>query len=170
VCRRRRTATPGRLPHPPLDRLSRLLHPIHTRRTLASQRATADEWLLWGAVPRASSELLIRRTNELTSPHHRAELARLCRRFVAERSAPRCRAYAVNRQALGTHLRLLAELGERLEDSNRRVTPRGMVLAGLILSDGAGPLFNPARADELGPMLSAALHGLARPEQADGSA
>src|SRR5207253_7219431 len=85
---------------------SRLLHPIHTRRTLASQRATADEWLLWGAVPRASSELLIRRTNELTSPHHRAELARLCRRFVAERSAPRCRAYAVNRQALGTHLRL----------------------------------------------------------------
>jgi hypothetical protein len=121
-------------------------------------------------VPRASSELLTWRAHELISPHHRAELGRLCRRFVAERSDPRCRAYAVNRGALGRHLRLLAELGERLEDSNRPVTPRGMILAGLVLSDGAGPLFNPARADELGPMLSAALYSLARPNQADGPA
>ncbi len=118
-------------------------------------------------MPRASSELLTWRARELTSPHHRAELGRLCRRFVAERSDPRCRAYAVNREALKRHLHLLAELGRRLEDSTKPVTPRGMILVGNVLRDGGGPLFNPARADELGPMLAAALHALGEGGQSD---
>ena len=166
---RRTAATPARLTRSSLDTVGRILHPIRMRRRLASQRATADEWLLWGAVPRELSELLTWRARELTSPHHRAELARLCRRFVAERSDPRCRAYAVNREALKTHLQLLAELGRRLEDSNRPVTPQGMILAGHILCDGAGPLFNQGRADELGPMLAAALHALATRDEGEQS-
>ena len=160
-------ATLARVPHLSFDRAGRALHPIRTRRTLASRRASADEWLLWGAVPRASSELLDWRARELTSQPHRAELARLARRFVAERGDPRCRAYAVNRAAIGKHLRLLVEIEERLQDANRTVTPRGVILAGRVLLDGAGPLFNSARADELGPMLSLALDALGSPEEGD---
>src|SRR5439155_13401932 len=124
----RRTATHPRVPHPPPDRAGRALHPIRTRRTPVTRRASADGWLLWGAVPRASSELLAWRARELTSQPHRAELARLAHRFVAERGGPRCRAYAVNRAALGRHLRLLVEIEERLQDANRPVTPTGMIL------------------------------------------
>src|SRR5712691_7242867 len=160
-------ATLARVPRPSLDRVGRALHPIRTRRTLASRRASADEWLLWGAVPRASSELLDWRAHELTSQPHRAELARLAHRFVAERGGPRCRAYAVNRAALGRHLHLLVEIEERLQDANRPVTPKGMILTAHVLLDGAGPLFNPARADDLGPMLSLALDALGRAQEGD---
>ncbi len=61
------------------------------------KRALADDWLLWGALPRDSSPLLARRAEELTSQRHRRMLARLCRRFIAELGDPRCRAYAINR-------------------------------------------------------------------------
>lgn len=40
------------------------------------QRVVADEWLLWGAVPRESSELLAFRARELTSTRNREALAR----------------------------------------------------------------------------------------------
>lgn len=110
-------------------------------------------------MPRASAELLTWRAGELTSPRHRAQLARLCRHFVAERGDPRCRAYAVNRQVLAEQLHQLALLAKRLED-DRPVTPQGVILAERVLLDGAGPLFNSTRADELGPMLAAALQAL----------
>lgn len=119
----------------------------------------ADEWLLWGAVPRESSDLLFSRASELTSRKHRDSLARLCRRFVSELHDPRCRAYAVNRGAMRTHYRLLVQLAERL-DGEQLVTARGMILAQRVIGDGGGPLFNPARADELGPALAEALRAL----------
>lgn len=150
----------ARASHRSLDRAVRLLNGLRTWRASASRRATADEWLLWGAEPRTSSELLSWRARELVAPHQRKELARLCRRFLAERGDPRCRAYAVNRVTLGRHLHLLRELADTLEDASRPVTPRGMILASRVLRDGAGPFFNTARADELGPMLSQALSAL----------
>jgi hypothetical protein len=144
-------------PHLPLDRAGGALRSLRKRHERTRQRAIADERILWGAVPRASAELLTWRASELTSPYHRAELARLCGRFVAERGNPRCRAYAVNRQALADHLHLLVELAERLDETTTPVTPQGVILAERVLCDGAGPLFNSARADLLRPMLIAAL-------------
>lgn len=150
----------GLRPIPPLftpDPLSRLLGAVRRWRGRASRRAMADEWLLWGSVPRESSDLLAWRARELTSWENRVELARLCRRLVAELGDPRCRAYAVNRAALRAHRHLLVRLTERLEDSDETVSPRGVILASRVLRDGAGPLFDTARADELGPSLAAAL-------------
>lgn len=124
------------------------------------QRLLADEWLLWGAVPRESSDLLFSRARELTSRKNRDSLARLCRRFVRELHDPRCRAYAVNRGAMRSHYRLLVELAERLERHEEMVSPRGIILAQRVLGDGGGPLFNQTRADELGPALAEALRAL----------
>jgi hypothetical protein len=128
----------------------------------ARRRATADEWLLWGAIPRASSELLAWRAAELTSTHNRDALATLCRRFLRELDNPRCRAYAANRPAMRAHSDLLVQLADRLVTRERPVSPRGVVLAQRVLGDGAGPLFDPARADELGPALAEALQALDR--------
>jgi len=111
-------------------------------------------------VPRAASSLLAWRAQELTSERNRIILARHARRFVAELGDPRCRAYAVNRPAMRAHHRSLVELVERLEDGNRPVSPIGVVLTQRLLGDGAGPFFNAARADELGPALVAALTAL----------
>ncbi len=88
----------------------------------------------------------------------RAALAKLCREFLHELDNPRCRAYAINRPAMRAHCAQLAALAERLADTRRPVTPRGVILAQRILRDGAGPLFDPTRADELGPALSEALY------------
>src|SRR2546422_1347353 len=124
------------------------------------KRALADEWLLWGALPRDSSPLLARRAEELTSQRHRRMLARLCRRFIAELGDPRCRAYATNRGAMRAHYRSLIDLAERLEDAGRPVSPAGVVITERLLCDGAGPFYDAARADELGPALAAALKAL----------
>jgi hypothetical protein len=85
---------------------------------------------------------------------------RLCRRFLRELDNPRCRAYAVNRPAMRAHHDLLVRFADRLADLKHPVSPRGVILAQRVLGDGAGPLFNPARADELGPALAAALQRL----------
>ena len=124
------------------------------------RRLVADEWLLWGAVPRESSELLVSRARELTSARSRDGLARLCRRFLVELANPRCRSYAVNRSAMRAHYRLLVRLVERLEQHEQAVSPRGMILAERIFSDGAGPLFSRERPYELGPALAEALRAL----------
>lgn len=130
------------------------------RQALRSERNTADEWLLWGAVPRASSPLLAWRAEELISRRNRTMLARCVRRFLAELGDPRCRAYAVNRPAMRAHSRALLELAVRLEAADRPVSPAGIVLAQRLLRDGAGPFFDPDRADELGPAIHAALDAL----------
>ena len=130
------------------------------QRVPRSEREAADEWLLWGAVPRPSSPLLERRARELVSQRNRSVLARHVRRFLAELGDPRCRAYAVNRPAMRANYRALVELAERLEAADRPVLPAGVVLAQRLLSDGAGPFFNAHRADKLGPALHAALNAL----------
>src|SRR5712692_11226277 len=125
-----------------------------------SEREAADEWLLWGAVPRPSSPLLIKRAEELVSQRNRLMLARCARRLLAELRDPRCRAYAVNRPAMRAHSRALLELATQLEAFDRPVSPAGVVLTQRLLRDGAGPFFDPERADELGPALHAALDAL----------
>lgn len=87
-------------------------------------------------------------------------LARRARRFLTELGDPRCRAYAINRPAMRAHYRPLLDLMQRLEGSDRPVSPAGVVLTQRLLCDGAGPFFDAARADELGPALHAALDAL----------
>ena len=128
--------------------------------TRRQHRAVADEWLVWGAIPRETSDVLACRARELTSPKHRVAVARVGHRFITELANPRCRAYAVNRGAMRTHYRLLVQLTERLERSEQAVSARGMILAERIFGDGAGPLFDRDRADELDPALAEALRAL----------
>ena len=123
---------------------------VRTRRRRAQRRALADEWLLWGAEPRES--LLAERAAELTSARNRAELAALCRRLIAERLGPRCRAYAINRREIGDDLPRLLALATLLEQE-RSVSARAIARAEQLLRDGAGPLYDSRRAAELGPRL-----------------
>ena len=132
---------------------------IRARWSRARRRATADQWIAWGAVPRDESRLLGPRADELTSVKSRRRLARVCRRYVAEIGDPPCRAYAVNRVALRNHAGLLALLGARLDDLSKPVSARSILFARAVL-DGNGPLFNRARAGELGPTLKRALRAL----------
>jgi len=129
-------------------------------RRAAERRAFADEWLLWGAEPREPAPLLAERAAELTSARHRAELAALCRRLIAERRGPRCRAYAVNRREIGDELPRLLALATLLEQTERPVSARAMARAERLLRDGAGPLYDWRRAAELGPALRAILTDL----------
>ncbi len=141
------------------------LHPgglvgaVRARREASRRRAVADEWLAWGARPQPASPLLAARAAELTSAKMRRQLAALARRIIAEQSNPRCRAYAFNRPAIRQHLDLFIALAERLE-SPEPAGVQGMALAARLLSDGGGPLYDPQRADELGPTLAHAVRDL----------
>jgi len=57
-----------------------------------------------------------------------------------------------------------AEMGKMMRatklDSTEPVSPRGVALAASPLRDGAGPLYDPQRADELGPTLTDVLREL----------
>lgn len=89
----------------------------------------------------------------------RRQLAALARRIIAEQSDPRCRAYAVNRPAIRIHLDLFVALSERLESADP-VGVQGMARAATLLNDGGGPLYDPQRAEELGPALARAVREL----------
>ena len=146
----------GQLPR--LD-IARLARAFRARRRRSSRHALADQWLIWGARPQAASQLLSERAAELTSPKMRRDLARLAPRVIAEQRDPRCRAYATNRPAIRAQLGLLSAVADRL-DSTTPVSPRGVALATSLLRYGAGPLYDPQRADELGPTLTDVLHEL----------
>jgi hypothetical protein len=132
---------------------------VGEQRRRARQRALADKWLAWGAIPREESRLLSPRADELTSAKSRRALAKVCRRYVAEIRDPSWRAYAVNRAPLRRHVSSLSRLGARVGDLDRPVSAHSILLVREVLN-GNGPLFNRARAHELGPALNAALRAL----------
>jgi hypothetical protein len=132
---------------------------VRARWRRTRRRALADEWLAWGAVPREESRLLGPRADELTSAKSRRALAGVCRRYVAEIRDPPCRAYAVNRVALREHVGLLARLAARLGDLSKPASANSILLVREVV-DGGGPLFNRARAEELGPAIKRALRAL----------
>jgi hypothetical protein len=148
-----------RAQHLPHLRLGRLVAAVRARRVLARRSAVADEWLIWGVRPQPASPLLTARTAELTSAKMRRELAALARRIIAEQSDPRCRAYAVNRLAIRQHLDLFAALADRLESASP-MGVQGMARVTRLLNDGGGPLYDPQRAEELGPTVARAIREL----------
>src|SRR5207302_7135631 len=139
--------------------IARFARAFRARRRRSSRDAFADQWLIWGARPQAASPLLSERAAELTSPKMRRDLARLAPRVIAEQRDPRCRAYAANRPAIRAELGLLSAVADRL-DSTTPVSLRGVALATSLLRDAAGPLYDPQRADELGPTLTDVLREL----------
>jgi hypothetical protein len=155
--RRAREASDAMSPRDTISVLARLASEGFSAAVLkrwrrARRRALADAWLAWGAVPREESPLLAPRADELTSAKSRRALARVCRRYVAEIRDPPCRAYAVNRTALRTHVESLQRLGTRVGDLSKPASARSILLVREVV-DGNGPLFNRARGEELGPAL-----------------
>ncbi len=125
---------------------------------LGQRRRAADEWLLWGAAAQPSSKLLSWRAGELTSPRLRSTLARSLRGIEREllfTSMPG--PVPLNKRALRLHLGLLRALQERLEDSARPVSVRGMLLVDRLLTEPGSPLYSSVPDDVLAEALSEAL-------------
>jgi len=58
------------------------------------------------------------------------------------------------------HRQLFIQIAEHLEDKNHAKTLRGLILADRVLHDNDGLLSDPARSDDIGPALAAALKAL----------
>ncbi len=109
-----------------------------------------DELLASGASPE-SSVLLAVRAHDLVTDRHRCSLATAMDRIVSEATAAgprRVTAVPVNWDAVLVAETDLRELAERLR-TPAPVPARGVALVDRLLTDGKGPLFNPARAAEL---------------------
>jgi hypothetical protein len=128
---------------------------------LGRRRRVADDWLLWGAAARPSSALLGWRAAELTSRRVRSALAQSLRRIGRE---VRGRAYPgavpLNGRAIRPHLVLVDALSERLDDHDRPVSAKGMVLVDRLLTEPGSPLYSRVTDDVLAQALSEALAAL----------
>ncbi len=128
---------------------------------LERRRRAADEWLLWGAAPRPSSALLSWRAGELTSPRLRSSLVQSLRRIEREvRGGALPGAVPLNTRAIRRHPGLLRTLRERLEDQERPVSVRGMLLVDRLLTEPGSPLFSSAPEDVLAEAIGDALAAL----------
>jgi hypothetical protein len=129
------------------------------RLSLRAERARADRLILAG---RRASELEWRLT-ELTSVRERRQLVRSLEgliRLLDPRYLPG--AVPVNRPAARPLVPRIEALAARIGDLERPVDARGVLLVERLLTDGGGPLYARARADELPGRLDDALHALER--------
>ena len=96
--------------------------------------------------PHESSAPLALRAQQLTDPRMRERLARNLRgtvEYVEHVGSRRgISAVVTNRAAVWTGREALLGLAERLEATDP-VTPKGVVLARALLTDGSSPLYNP---------------------------
>jgi hypothetical protein len=128
---------------------------------LNRRRRLADDWLLWGAVPTASSSLLSWRAGELLSPRLRATLARSLRHLEAEAAGRHFpRAVPLNVRAIRANADLVRMLGDRLEDSESPVSVRGMLLVDRLLTEPGSPLYAYGDPDGLADALAEVLFEL----------
>jgi hypothetical protein len=138
----------------PLD-LGRLRFPLgalQRRRELRAARQAADAELLSSGLPTTHSAW---RAAELTAPENRLDLARSVARLVRAadvRYLPG--ATPLNRLVVREESETLRALVERLEDLDRPVTAKGVLLIDRLLTDGYGPLYVPYRAGELRSTLA----------------
>ncbi len=125
---------------------------------LGRRRRAADEWLLRGAAARPSSALLSWRARELTSPRLRSTLARSLRGIERElRGTGLPGPIPLNRRALRLHVVLVRALEDRLDDSARPVSVRGMLLVDRLLTEPGSPLYSGVPDDVLAQALSETL-------------
>jgi len=120
---------------------------LRERRELRAAREAADEELLATGLP---TTLTTWRAAELTSAKNRVELARSVQRLVRMADARYLPgATPLNRLVVREEAEALRSLADRLEDPDRPVTARGMLLLDRLVTDGYGPLYVPYRAGEL---------------------
>jgi hypothetical protein len=108
-------------------------------RALVTARRAADEQLLASRLP---SPRLAWRVAELLDPTHRVELGRALTDTVHasdERRLPNAR--PINRGAVRESRAQLLELASCLFDTERAVSPRGVLLVEHLLNDGGSPLY-----------------------------
>jgi len=129
------------------------------QRAVARLLAIRLDSMLAAGISPESSTLLGVRALQLVSTQHRDLAARSMRRIIAEAMSERARArngLPVNWAAVRVARTELCDLCDALE-APVPVPARGVALANELLTDGAGPLFHPARAHEL---TMAALHAV----------
>jgi hypothetical protein len=98
---------------------------------------------------------------QLVSAPERHAAARSLRAVCDQgRRPPAITAVVVNTHAAARNRSALERLAARLDAVDQPVTARGVARTVQLLSDGTGPVYNPGRADELGPALERALHEL----------
>jgi hypothetical protein len=127
--------------------LSRGLASLRSRRSLRAAREEADREIRRSP---ASSLRLAWRTAELVVPSKRFELARSLRWIVRDADARHLPgASPINRGAVRAVAEPMLELADRLEDLERPVAARGILLLDGLLLDGEGPLYEQGPADSL---------------------
>lgn len=116
------------------------------------RRAQVDRWIVSHSGARPDDCLIEARMRELVAPGTRTTLAATLRRIAIDAIAPPPpyrTPVSVNRRNLAAHAGELLELAHELEEVDRPVSPRGVVLAGHLVTEVGSPLYVPARAREL---------------------
>ena len=131
---------------------------LRARRELVAARRAADAELISASLP---SPRFAWRTNELCSDEHRRELAESLVE-VARASEARYLpgTSPLNRTAARDQLSLLLQIGAILADTNRHVTPRGVLLVERLLTDARSQLYVRPATGDLHRALSNALKAL----------
>jgi hypothetical protein len=131
---------------------------LRARRELLAARRIADAELLATALP---SPRFAWRTNELCSDEHRRALAESLVQVVrASETRYLPSASPLNRVAAREQLPLFLQVAAVLADTQRRVTPRGVLLVEELLTGSKSPLYLHRSANELRTTLAAALKAL----------
>jgi hypothetical protein len=130
---------------------------LRLRLTAAWRGAALDRMLAQGVDPQTSAVLALR-ARQLTAPRRRGRiadgLAGALRSAQDDRSGLTSAVRPDARELLGARVVLTAV--ERRLRGSEPVTARGVALLGLLLTDGASPLYRPSGAGELASRLRAA--------------
>jgi hypothetical protein len=128
---------------------------------LAQRRRQVDRWLAWGVGQPPPDELIRERMAQLVSPRRRCSLAGSVRGIRKQAVRPAVyRSSVVNTRAAAANSTGLERLAARLDALDEPVTARGVARTVELLTDGTGPLYDQARAAELGRALEQALSAL----------
>ncbi len=131
------------------------------RGRVAGRRRHVDRWLAWGVGQPPSDVLIGERMRQLVSPRERRRLARRLQSVHDQGLRPGVyRSTVVNTRAVAINAAALQRLAARFDALEQPVAVRGVARTVELLTDGAGPLYNPGRARELGPALERALREL----------
>lgn len=129
------------------------------RRT--QRRRQVDRWLAWGIGQPPPDELIRDRMAQLVSPRGRRALAGSLRGVRRQGAHPAVyRSSVVNTRAAAANHAGLERLAARLDALEQPVAARGVARTIELLTDGTGPLYNRARAADLGRALERALGAL----------
>jgi len=120
-----------------------------------------DRALATGVSPDSSGAISLR-AHTLVGAATRSALARSVRRLIEDAQQPLSRltpVVPICRRKILSSRKTLEELADRLA-SGDPVDARGVAKARLLLSDGAGPVYNQPAADDLEPALHEVLRTL----------